>query len=176
MPRKIYSDQDWQNHNMHYPGRKMKQPGDHWTESLWTNKKFLKATKERFGCTMFSFAELKKLWYDTHPYWHTKASVGPVHLRDANKGISRKRSLQNEWLKATVGNFIGKAIYQGDLIRICPGWYMLPLEYEGEPDPSKICCENPMILTNWGHHTETGRTVHIYACTICGSEKEIEFP
>ena len=96
---------------------------EHWTDKLWSNKKFLRLIKERFGYVMFSFAELRNLWFDTHEYWqgmHRMLPYGPKARRLAN----------DVWLKATVGNFVCKAVHQGDLIKICPGWYMLPMEGE----------------------------------------------
>jgi len=135
MEKKAYTFQDWQNNNMNYPGRKkyVREEVDHWTDRLWTNKKFLKAIYKRFDITMFSFAELKELWYDTHPYWHTQPRFTAAYYgnRDPKRYQSKEVVLkEDEWLKATVGNFICKAVHQGDLIKICPGWYMLPYKEE----------------------------------------------
>lgn len=146
----------------------------HWTDNVRSNKRFTRHLKLCYPVEMFEFKDVKWEWFVTHKYWADRAT----RYRRPDETIKQAmdRTMKDEWLKATVGNFISKAIHRGDIIRICPGWYMFPLEYEGEPDPSMICCNKWMILTNWGHHAETGRTMSIYACEVCGTEKEVETP
>lgn len=99
----------------------------HWTDSVWANKKFTTRLHLIFKDEMFDFNDVRWEWILTHEYWMNQIlRYGP------NETIkhSMERTEKDVWLKATVGNYISKAIHDGVIMRICPGWYMFPMEGE----------------------------------------------
>lgn len=98
----------------------------HWTDKVGGSKIFIRHLRERFGESMFSFRDAKEVYYELHGHW--KKSDEEQFARGCRWCTKEQTMKHGGFFSATVENAIHKAIHQGNLIHICSGWYMFPID------------------------------------------------